>query len=296
MRKQRLRENEIANQQRRRQSWATHQWCMWGRTKRCSQCLEMATKEVQPCTGRHPLLQVAQLAREQAPPHQVWVAAVTGTSTSAVVCPLAVCQRCGGWTFGSRHARGLKLLGPCQPPTAVGKEAWSRVRRGRHPKPDKVYKHCQVIGLAPWPEEGPAEDEAPPVGPSRWPPTLQQQKEEAQAAHYSGGSGQGSGSENEERQIAEQHTVEGALLSHPPAPMGFRRGPFTRGLRANRHKGRGRGFRRTGAGTGASDDGSCSGGAERKHRGSLPLPREPARRFRRRCSHSSTHRAIRQPI
>ena len=63
-----------------------------------------------------------------------------------------------GWTFGSRQAKGLKVLEPCQPPTRVGKEAWSRISKGKHPKADAACNECQVIGLAPWPAEANVEN------------------------------------------------------------------------------------------------------------------------------------------
>ena len=117
----------------------------------------MATKAVGPCTGQHPLQELKERAMRQG--HQVWVAAITGSTSADVCCPMIACRKCGGWTFGSKHARGLKLLGPCQPPTTVGKTAWRRLTQGKHPKADAAYKRCQVTGLGPWPGDQ-ADDEA----------------------------------------------------------------------------------------------------------------------------------------
>ena len=85
---------------------------------------------------------------------------------------MAICPRCGGWTLGSKQAKGLKLLEPCQPPNHVGKANWSRVSRGKHPKAERAYRHCLIAGLAPWPDgedhdEEETKDQHP--KPSRWP-------------------------------------------------------------------------------------------------------------------------------
>ena len=129
---------------------ASHHWCTWHQTKRCAECLVMATKHVEACSGQHPLATL--VAQAQLFGHNVWAAGITGTATDAACCPLAVCQRCGGWTFGAQQAKQkLKLLKPCEPPTDVGKTVWKRIADGRHPKADACYKRCKVIGLAPWP-------------------------------------------------------------------------------------------------------------------------------------------------
>ena len=93
------------------------------------------------------------VAQAQDKGHQVWAAAITGVDSTEVCCPMAVCKRCGGYTFGSRQAKGLKLLSPCEQPTKVGTAAWTRIAAGKHPKPDGVYKGCKVVSLAPWPYE-----------------------------------------------------------------------------------------------------------------------------------------------
>ena len=130
---------------------ATHQWCTWNHTKRCAQCLVLDTKEIASCTGSHPLRELVAQAQDKG--HQVWAAAITGVDSTEVCCPMAVCKRCGGYTFGSRQAKGLKLLSHCEPPTKVGATAWGRIAAGKHPKADKVYKACRVVSLAPWPFE-----------------------------------------------------------------------------------------------------------------------------------------------
>ena len=145
------RAQQRAAREEARRAQATHAWCTWRQTKRCANCLAMASPKVEPCTGQHPLRLVVQKAQEQG--HEVWAAAVTGTTSENVCCPMAICKKCGGWTFGSRQAKGLKLAVPCEPPTKVGLTTWARVCAGRHPKPDSTYKACRVTSLAPWPLE-----------------------------------------------------------------------------------------------------------------------------------------------
>ena len=134
---------------------ASHHWCTWHQTKRCAECLAMATRQIGPCLGLHPLTAIVEQAQSLG--HNVWAAAITGTATDAACCPMAVCQRCGGWTFGAQQAKNkLKLLKPCEPPTEVGKSVWRRIADGRHPKTDSCYKRCKVVGLAPWPNKAAA--------------------------------------------------------------------------------------------------------------------------------------------
>ena len=119
----------------------------------------VATSKVEACAGRHPLAGIVDQAQQLG--HQVWAVGITGTSTDAACCPMAVCRKCGGWTFGAQQAkRKLKLLQPCEAPTEVGKTAWKRIAGGKHPKADSCYKRCKVIGLAPWPDEATGEADA----------------------------------------------------------------------------------------------------------------------------------------
>ena len=150
---QRLQQRQAKIEQdlrQRRQTRATHAWITWNSVTRCATCLAPRTAQVGQCTGKHPLGDLAEKASEKG--HRVWAAAVSDPSQASTWQILAVCKRCGGWSFGggSRGNR-LKLLEDCQPPTAVGRTVWSRVCKGQHPKTDKRYRGCIVAGLAPWP-------------------------------------------------------------------------------------------------------------------------------------------------
>ena len=110
----------------------------------------MAKGSIGPCTGEHPLVKVVAAAEELG--HKLWAAAVTGTTSADTCCPMAVCGRCGSWTFGSKQAGRSKLATEeCKPPTKAGKAALARIRSGKYPKAEAAYKACQVVGLAPWP-------------------------------------------------------------------------------------------------------------------------------------------------
>ncbi len=128
----------------------THDWEGGGATlyRTCRRCLRgwFRRAPVPPCGGVAP-----KLAR------LVAVARYQGHSLSHWPNPrrakLLACAGCGAWT---EAARARKLLLPCAPPTASGRCALARLRRGRHPTGKSASARYRTLVRRPVPAEGAA--------------------------------------------------------------------------------------------------------------------------------------------
>ena len=156
-RRQRLQQSRWIRQHSRRCKQDTHDWVSFGNRTRCADCLRTKTADVGPCTGESPL--VPLVAQAQALGHRIFAAEVSGKHTALAGAAIVVCKFCGGWAQGTRRGRGLKLLRPCLPPTAAGRQAWDRLSRGLHPTGGMEFRAVRVLRLLPWPVSSAGEAE-----------------------------------------------------------------------------------------------------------------------------------------
>ena len=164
-RKQRAQARRMTRRDGDRAQRATHEWVLVGGSRRCAVCHRWDGARVGPCNAdQSPWLQLQDRARDEG--HNMRegllydahvIAQAEAAARQAAVrraagivdarpsggLPIAICMGCGAFTTAG--GRPQSLLGPCHAPTAVGKSALDRVRRGMHPKAGRHPPRCVLL-------------------------------------------------------------------------------------------------------------------------------------------------------